>query len=69
MKHIYEAMTVILFALACLFWIDSVTRYRDFTERVEVELSEKELRIQQLEKEVRILKTDVNINKNGFPEK
>lgn len=69
MRHFYHLLTICLVVLACLFWIDSTTKYRDFIEKVEVELSAKELRIQQLEKEVRILKTDVNINKNGFPEK
>lgn len=69
MKYFYHLLVICLLIIACLFWIDSVTRYRDFTEKIEVELSKKELRIQQLEKEVRILKTDVNINKKGFPEK
>lgn len=69
MKYFYHLLVICLLIIACLFWIDSVTRYRDFTEKIEVELSEKELRIQQLEKEVRILKTDVNISKNSFPEK
>lgn len=69
MKYFYHLLVTCLLIIACLFWIDSVTRYRDFTEKIEVELSEKELRIQQLEKEVRILKTDVNINKNGFSER
>jgi hypothetical protein len=69
MKHIYEAMTVVLFALACLFWVNSTNRYREFTKKLEAELMTRDLRIQQLEKEVRLLKTDVNINKNGFPEK
>lgn len=69
MKHFYYVMTLILFVLACLFWIDSTARYKDFTEKVEVEMSAKELRIQQLEKEVRLLKTDVDILENGFPEK
>ena len=69
MKHIYEAMTVILFALACLFWVNSTTRYKEFTEKLEAELTTRDLRIQQLEKEVRLLKTDISINKNGFSEK
>lgn len=69
MKYFYHLLTVCFIVLACLFWIDSTTKYKDFTEKVEVEMSAKELRIQQLEKEVRLLKTDVSIIKNGFPEK
>lgn len=69
MKHIYGLLTVLLFVLALLYWIDSTTRYRDFTQRVEAENMAKELRIEQLEKEVRLLKTDLDIKENGFREK
>ena len=69
MKYFYHLLIVCLIVIACLFWIDSTTRYRDFTEKIEVELSEKELRIKQLEKEVRLLKTDLDIKENGFSEK
>ena len=69
MKYFYHLLVVCLIIIACLFWIDSTTKYREFTEKLEVELMAKELRIQQLEKEVRLLKTDVDINKNGFSEK
>ena len=66
MKHIYEVMTIILFALACLFWVNSTTRYREFTEKLEAELMTKDIRIQQLEKEIRLLKTDLDIKENGL---
>ena len=69
MKHIYGLLTVLLFVLALLYWIDSTTRYRDFTQRVEAENIVKELRIKQLEKEVRLLKTDLDIKENRFREK
>lgn len=69
MKHIYGLLTVLLFVLALLYWIDSTTRYRDFTQRVEAENIAKELRIEQLEKEVRLLKTDLDIKENRFREK
>lgn len=69
MKYFYRFLTLFLFVLALLFWIDSTTRYRDFTNRIETELMVKDLRIEQLEKEVRILKTDLDIIENGFSEK
>lgn len=69
MKYFYHVLTLLLFVLACLFWIDSTTRYKDFTEKLEAESMAKDLRIQQLEKEVRILRTDVDILENGFSEK
>ena len=66
MKYFYQILTVCLFVLALLFWIDSTTRYTDFTQKVETELMVRDLRIQQLEKEVRIMRTDLNIMENGF---
>lgn len=69
MKYFYRFFTLFLFVLTLLFWIDSTTRYRDFTNRIETELMVKDLRIEQLEKEVRILKTDLDIIENGFSEK
>ena len=69
MKHFYHIVVLCLFVLACLFWIDSTTRYRDFTERLEAENAVKDLRIQQLEKDVRIMRTDLDILINGYSEK
>lgn len=69
MKHFYHIVVLCLFVLACLFWIDSTTRYRDFTERLEAENAVKDLRIQQLEKDVRILRTDLDVLINGYSEK
>ena len=69
MKYFYHLVTLCILILALLFWIDSTTKYREFTYRIEAELMAKDLRIQQLEKEVRILRTDVDILENGFSEK
>lgn len=66
MKYFYHLITLFLFVLALLFWIESETRYRDFERKVEVELMAKDLRIQQLEKEIRIMRTDLDIMENGF---
>lgn len=66
MKHIYGLLTALLFVLALLYWIDSTTRYKDFTQKLEAENMAKELRIEQLEKEVRLLRTDMAILENGF---
>lgn len=69
MKQIYHLITVCLFVLFLLFWIESETRYNDFTQRVEAELLTKDMRIQQLEKEIRLMRTDIDIMENGFSEK
>lgn len=69
MKYFQHFLVTAIFVLVILFWIDSETRYRDFTDRIEVELMTRDIRIQQLEKEVRLLKTDLDIIENGFSEK
>lgn len=66
MRHFYRLITLLLFVLALLFWVESETRYRDFSHKVEAELMAKDLRIQQLEKDMRILRTDLDIMENGF---
>ena len=66
MKYFYHLITLCLFVLALLFWIEESTRYRDFTQRVEAELMAKDLRINELEKEIRIMRTDLDIMENGF---
>ena len=66
MRYFYHLITLLLFVLALLFWIESETRYRDFTREIEADNMAKELEIQQLEKEIRILKTDMDILENGF---
>lgn len=69
MKYFYHLITLCLFVLAILFWIDSNTRYQDFVQRVEAENMAKELEIQQLRKEIRIMQTDLDIMINGYSEK
>lgn len=69
MKYFQHFLITAIFVLVVLFWIDSETRYRDFTDRIEVELMTRDIKIQQLEKEVRLLKTDLDIIENGFSEK
>lgn len=66
MKQMYHLITICLFVLALLFWVDSTTKYKDFTQTIETELMIKDLRIQQLEKEIRIMRTDLDIMENGF---
>lgn len=66
MRYFYHLITLLLFVLALLFWIESETRYQAFTQKIEAENMAKELEIQQLKKEIRLLKTDMDILENGF---
>lgn len=66
MKYFYHLVTLLLFVLALLFWIESETRYNAFVRKIEAENMAKDLHIQQLEKEIRLLRTDMDILENGF---
>lgn len=66
MKYFYHLVTLLLFVLALLFWIESETRYNAFVQKIEAENMAKDLHVQQLEKEIRLLKTDMDILENGF---
>lgn len=66
MKYFYHLVTLLLFVLALLFWIESETRYNAFVQKIEAENMAKDLHIQQLEKEIRLLRTDMDILENGF---
>lgn len=48
---------------------DTQAKFYEYRVETEAKLSEKDVRIQQLEKEIRLLKTDMDIKENGFSEK
>ena len=48
---------------------DSQAKFYEYRKETEAQLSEKDVRIEQLEKEIRLLKTDLNLKENGFSEK
>lgn len=64
----------VLCLLACtvilgILFTDSQTKYHEYKVETEAELANKEVYIEQLEKEIRLLKTDLDIKENGFSEK
>lgn len=64
----------VLCLLACtiMFGIlltDTQAKYYEYRKETEAQLSDKDMQIQQLEKEIRLLKTDMDIRENGFSEK
>lgn len=62
-------LIVLVFILVLLFWIHSSTRYDDEIIEMKVKLIAQDKKIEALEKELRLLKTDLDIAENGFPEK
>lgn len=58
-----------ILACAVLFGIlftDTQAKYYEYRIEAEAKLGEREARIEQLEKEIRLLKTDLDIKENGF---
>lgn len=61
-----------ILACAILFGIlltDTQAKFYEYRKETESQLSEKDIKIEQLEKEVRLLKTDLNLKENDFSEK
>ena len=61
-----------ILACAVLFGIlftDTQAKFYEYRKETEAQLSEKDVRIEQLEKEIRLLKADLNLKENGFSEK
>lgn len=61
-----------ILACAIMFGIlltDTQAKFYEYKKETEAQLSEKDVRIEQLEKEIRLLKTDLNLKENGFSEK
>ena len=65
----FAVIFILLVVLVLLFWIHSSTRYDDDIIEMKVKLIVQDKRIEDLEKELRLLKTDLDIAENGFPEK
>lgn len=57
---------IILFFLPVILYTKLICDFEDFEELTAVERFEQNKKIEELEKEIRILKTDVNIIKYGF---
>lgn len=69
MKHFLYLYVLCFIFLLVLGWYHSNVQYQELNGRLNYEISLKEAQIRELEKEIRLLKTDVSIVNNGFPEK
>lgn len=69
MKHFLYLYILCFIFLLVLGWYHTKVQYQELESKFAFESAVKEARIQELEKEVRLLKTDVAIMNDGFPEK
>lgn len=66
MKHFFSCVVLCLIVIMLLFGIEVLTRCRDTELKLQIMEYEKEQEIEQLRKEIRLLKTDISIMQKGF---
>ena len=73
MKDLIKMFLVIIAALIIVFKVeelarhdDIIKRYNDLQEKAAIEKQQTDAKINELEKQIRILKTDLYIMQNGY---
>ena len=66
MKHLFSCVVLCLIVIMLLFGIEVLTRCRDTEIKLQIVEYEKEQEIEELRKEIRLLKTDISIMQKGF---
>lgn len=66
MKEFYAWIVLIFILLLVLFKIDSATNHRKLVEQYEFDKLNYEKKIEELEKEIRVLKTDIYVFQYGY---
>lgn len=66
MKEFYAWIVLILILLLVLFKIDSAANHKKLLEQYEFDKTMYQQKISELEKEIRILKTDIYVFQYGY---
>ena len=66
MKHFFSCVVLLLIVIMLLFGIEVTTRCKETETKLQIVEYEKEQEIEELRKEIRLLKTDVFIMQKGF---
>ena len=66
MKHFFSCVVLCLIVIILLFGVEVLTRCRDTELKLQIVEYEKEQEIEELRKEIRLLKTDISIMQKGF---
>lgn len=66
MKYFFSCVVLCLLVIMLLFGIEVITRCRDTELKLQIVEYEKEQEIEELRKEIRLLKTDISIMQIGF---
>ena len=66
MKQFFSCVVLCLLVIMLLFGIEVLTRCRDTELKLQIVEYEKEQEIEELRKEIRLIKTDISIMQKGF---
>ena len=66
MKHLFSCVVLCLLVIMLLFGIEVTTRCKETETKLQIVEYEKEQEIEELRKEIRLLKTDISIMQKGF---
>ena len=66
MKHFFSCVVLCLIVIILLFGVEVLTRCRETEIKLQIVEYEKEQEIEELRKEIRLLKTDISIMQKGF---
>ena len=66
MKHLFSCVVLCLIVIMLLFGIEVTTRCKETETKLQIVEYEKEQEIEELRKEIRLLKTDISIMQKGF---
>ena len=66
MKYFFSCVVLCLLVIMLLFGIEVTTRCKDTEIKLQIVEYQKEQEIEELRKEIRLLKTDISIMQIGF---
>lgn len=66
MKQFFSCVVLLLIVIMLLFGIEVTTRCKETETKLQIVEYEKEQEIEELQKEIRLLKTDISIMQIGF---
>lgn len=66
MKQFFSCVVLFLLVIMLLFGIEVTTRCKETETKLQIVEYEKEQEIEELRKEIRLLKTDISIMQIGF---
>lgn len=66
MKHFFSCVVLCLIVIILLFGIEVITRCRDTELKLQIAEYERGQEIEELRKEIRLLKTDISIMQKGL---